>query len=170
VVRPEIRDAADRAVADRLVTDDTVPPVTTAPVATTVPVEEPVVTGGGTSGDPVAYRIAVDVGITQERSESLTVQPDARFCLTDTVLQNPNGDIGTARLLRNSELLYTWDLAEMSSANEFQPRITCLPFEPGDDVVLSVVCEEAGLASSTGCEVAVLLGGVLEPVPVTEPG
>lgn len=171
VVRPEIRDAADRAVADRLVTDDTAAPVTTAPVATTVPVEETPVAGGpGLTGTPVDYRVAVDVGITQERSESLTVQPDAQFCLTDILLQNPNGDIGTAQLLRNSELLYTWDLAEMSSANEFQPRITCLPFEPGDDVVLSVTCEEAGLASSTGCDVAVLLGGVLNPVQVTDPG
>lgn len=166
VVRPEIRDAADRAVDERLATAEPTAPVTTAPPATTVAPDEPVVSGGGIAGDPVAYRLAVDVGITQERSESLPVQPDSRFCLTDTVLQNPNGDIGTAQLLRNSELLYTWDLAEMSSANEFQPRITCLPFEPGDNVVLSVACEEAGRAASTGCDIAVLLGGVLIP---TEP-
>lgn len=164
VVRPEIRDAADRAVDDRL-GDTTVTVPTTvaqAPVTTTAPEPEPGV-AAGLGGDPVAYRIAVDVGITQERSESLTVPPDSRFCLTDTVLQNPNGDIGRAQLMRNSDVLYTWDLAEMSSANEFQPRITCLPFEASDNIVLSVACEEAGPASSTGCDVAVLLGGVLLP-------
>jgi hypothetical protein len=129
-----------------------------------VPVDDPEPAGqAGLIGDPVAYRIAVDVGITQERSESITVQPDSRFCLTDTVLQNPNGDIGTAQLLRNSEVLYTWDLAEMSSANEFQPRITCLPFEPGDNIVLSVSCTEAGRATGTGCDIAVLLTGLLIP-------
>lgn len=165
VVKPELNEAADRAVAERLAEVDTDTSDTTLAPTTTVPVDEPDPVGqAGLLGDPVAYRIAVDVGITQERSEPITVQPDSRFCLTDTVLQNPNGDIGTARLLRNSEVLYTWDLAEMSSANEFQPRITCLPFEPGDNIVLSVSCTEAGRATGTGCDIAVLLTGLLIPV------
>lgn len=165
VVKPELEDAADRAVAERLAELDTGTADTTVAPATTVPADEPEPAGqGGLIGDPVAYRLAVDVGITQERSEPITVQPDSRFCLTDTVLQNPNGDIGTAQLLRNSEVLYTWDLAEMSSANEFQPRITCLPFEPGDNIVLSVSCTEAGRATGTGCDIAVLLTGLLIPV------
>ncbi len=164
VVKPELNDAADRAVAERLAEVDTGTSETTLAPATTVPVDDPEPVGqAGLIGDPVAYRIAVDVGITQERSEPITVQPDSRFCLTDTVLQNPNGDIGTAQLLRNSEVLYTWDLAEMSSANEFQPRITCLPFEPGDNIVLSVSCTEAGRATGTGCDIAVLLTGLLIP-------
>jgi hypothetical protein len=165
VVKPELNDAADRAVAERLAEVETGTSETTLAPATTVPVDDPEPVGqAGLIGDPVAYRIAVDVGITQERSEPITVQPDSRFCLTDTVLQNPNGDIGTAQLLRNSEVLYTWDLAEMSSANEFQPRITCLPFEPGDNIVLSVSCTEAGRATGTGCDIAVLLTGLLIPV------
>ncbi len=169
VVKPELNEAADRAVAERLadITTDTTDTTDIPLVAvTTVPAEAQPPVPGGLLGDPVAYRIAVDVGITQERSEPITVQPDSRFCLTDTVLQNPNGDIGTARLLRNSELLYTWDLAEMSSANEFQPRVTCLPFEPGDNIVLSVSCTEAGRSAGTGCDVAVLLTGLLIPADV----
>jgi hypothetical protein len=139
--------------------------VTTAPAVTTLPPEEDEpVAAAGLLGDPVAYRIAVDVGITDQRSESLSVPPDSRFCLTDTVLQNPNGDIGDAQLLRNGDVLYEWDLAAMNNANEFQPRVTCLPFEPSDNIVLSVTCEAAGDPSGTGCEVAVLLGGVLIPV------
>ena len=33
--------------------------------------------------------IAVDVGITQERSESMQVHPDSQFLMTDLVLQTP---------------------------------------------------------------------------------
>ena len=79
------------------------------------------------------------------------------------VLQNPNGDLGTAQLLRNADILYEWDLGSMNSANEFQPRVSPLPFEPGDNVVLAVDCRVAGQTTGTGCEVSVLLGGELVP-------
>jgi hypothetical protein len=163
VVRPEIRDAADRAVADRVVelapTESTIATTTT----TTLPVveDDPVVVDA--VGEPVSYRIAVDVGITQERSEPISVPPDSQFLMTDLVLQNPNGDLGTAQLLRNGDVLYTWDLGAMNSANEFQPRVSPLPFAPSDNIVLSVACEAAGKPSGTGCEIAVLLGGTLVP-------
>jgi hypothetical protein len=97
-----------------------------------------------TVGELKSYRIAVDVGITQERSESMSVPPDSQFLMTDLVLQNPNGDLGSAQLLRNGDVLYTWDLGAMNSANEFQPRVSPLPFEPSDNIVLSVGCEAAG--------------------------
>jgi len=166
VVRPEIRDAADRAVDDRVAEfTPTVSTVATATTTTTtVPVEEAdPVAPNATVGEPVSYRIPVDVGITQERSESISVPPDSRFLMTDLVLQNPNGDLGTAQLLRNGDVLYTWDLGAMNSANEFQPRVSPLPFEPSDNIVLSVSCEAAGKPSGTGCEIAVLMGGTLVP-------
>lgn len=165
VVRPELRDAAERAVDDRLATIEASTPTTVVTTVTTAPPEdEPGVAPGGTVGEPKSFRIAVDVGVTSERSESQAVPPDNDFCLTDTVLQNPNGDIGAAQLLRNSDVLYEWDLAEMNSANEFQPRVTCLPFAANDNIVLSVQCEQAGDPAGTGCEVAVLLTGVLLPL------
>ena len=48
----------------------------------------------------------------------MTVPPDSEFRMTDLVLQNPHGDLGTAQLLRNGEILYQFDLGSMSSANE----------------------------------------------------
>lgn len=166
VLRPELRDAADDAVADRLAElelvdgpDATVPP-TSAPAAD----EAPVVAADGAVGEPTTYRIAVDVGIANSRSESISIPPDSRFFLTDVVPQNPNGDLGTAQLLRNGDILYEWDLGSMTSANEFQPRITPIPFEPADNIVLAVDCEMAGETTGTGCQIAVLLGGRLLPV------
>jgi hypothetical protein len=165
IVRPELRDAADRAVERRL--GEITPTETTtdaSPVSTTIvtvvqPEQQP-----SDSGRPVDYRIQVDAGITQDRSESISVPPDSRFLLTDIVLQNPHFDSGTAQLLRNGDKLYEWDLGEMTSPNEFQPRVTPLPFEPTDNIVLSVTCGEITSTTATSCEIAVLLGGQLVPV------
>jgi hypothetical protein len=162
VVEPAIEDAADRAVEERVdefaSTESTVAATTTTTIVTDTESE---VAQPEAVGEPVAYRIAVDVGITQERSESISVPPDSRFLLTDLVLQNPNGDLGHAQLLRNGTTLYEWNLGAMNSANEFQPRVSPLPFEPSDNIVLSVSCEAAGEPAGTGCEISVLLGGNL---------
>lgn len=171
VVRPELRDAADRAVDDRI-GDLEVTTATTAPPATTVPELVEDVTGSAdeTEGVPVSYRIAVDVGVTQTRSEDITVPPDSEFLLTDLVIQNPNGDLGTAQLLRNGEILYEFALGQMTSANEFQPRVTPIPFAPSDNIVLSVQCDVVGQTSGTGCDVAALLGGLLTPAARDDEG
>lgn len=165
VVRPAIEDAATDAVDDRI--DEIAVPSTTVPsTASTQPEAEaePETVAAAEAGEPVSYRIAVDVGINQDRSESISVAPDARFLLSDVVFQNTNGDIGTAQLLRNGDVLYEIDLGAMSSANEFQPRVTPIPFGPNDNVVLAVECLAAGQTSGTGCEIAVLLGGRLVPI------
>ncbi len=166
VVRPELRDAADRAVEDRIAELDSDAPTTSmvdAPATTVAQsVDDPA--GDANPGVVDAHRIAVDVAIGQERSESVLVPPDSRFLLTDVVLQNPNNDLGVAQLLQNDEVLYTWNLGEMTSANEFQPRVSALPFEPGDNIVFSVLCEAAGDVAATGCDVSVLLTGQIVTV------
>ncbi len=166
VVRPEIRDAADRAVDDRLAELNTSPTATTiavnpAPgdsvVETTLP-PVPVV-----EGVPFTTRIVVDVAIGQTGSQGFSVPPDSAFALTDLVIQNPNRDVGTATLLKNSDTLYAWNLAQLQSNNEFQPRVTELVFPPSDTIVLQVTCEGAGSTVGTGCSVAVLLTGEMRP-------
>jgi hypothetical protein len=164
VVRPELRDAAERAVEDRIGELDAGPTTTLLEPTVTVPelIDEPTdAPPNEPVGEPVSYRIAVDVGVNQERSESVTVPPDSQFRMTDLVLQNPNGDLGAAQLLRNGEILYQFDLGSMSSANEFQPRISPIPFAPSDNIVLAVQCDVVGQPSGTGCDIAVLLGGEL---------
>ena len=52
----------------------------------------------------------------------------------------------------------------MANANEFQPRVTCLPFEPNDTIVLSVQCDQPSDPEATGCEMAVLLTGRITPI------
>jgi len=169
VVRPELRDAVDRAVDDRI--DELGLAATETTVPATVPITSPdaETTDGaasgaiGLAGEPVDYRIAVDVGVTQERSESVSIPPDSGFLLTDLVLQNPNGDLGKAQLLRNGDVLYEFDLGAMVTDNAFLPLVTPLPFRPSDNIVLSVDCEVVGQTAGTGCEIAVLLTGLLVP-------
>lgn len=166
VIRPELRDAAERAVDDRLAEIDASSTATTIPldvvpgdsvVDTTLPAV-PVV-----EGVPFTTRIVVDVAIGQTGSQGFSVPPDSAFALTDLVVQNPNRDVGTATLLKNSDTLYVWNLAQLQSNNEFQPRVTELVFPPGDTIVLQVTCEGAGSTVGTGCSVAVLLSGEMRP-------
>lgn len=175
VVRPEIDDAVERAVAEQgtgasvPVADESATDAVSSTLsassdgsADTTTEQAPTVLGtSGADGDPAAYRIAVEVGVTQERSQSLLVPPDADFHLTDIVLQNPGGDAGNAWLLRNDEVLYEWDLGGMNSANEFQPRVTALPFAAGDSIVLQVRCDAVGDPTGTSCDIAVLITGEL---------
>jgi hypothetical protein len=168
VVRPAIDEAAADAVDDRIAEIGTTVTTTVPNTLSTQPdataEDPPEVVSAADAGEPVSYRIAVDVGINQDRSESISVPPDSRFMLSDVVFQNTNGDIGTAQLLRNGDVLYEIDLGAMNSANEFQPRITPIPFGPNDNLVLAVECLAAGPTSGTGCEIAVLLGGRLVPI------
>lgn len=165
IVRPELRDAAERAVDDQLAelptvsvpTEETVP-TTTLPVEIVEP-EEPALD----EGVPHYYRIAVDAPLFQTSSDFVVVPPDSEFLLTDVVLQNPNGDLGTAQLLRNGDVLFEWPLGALTSPNEFQPRITPIPFAPSDNIVLSVECAAASSTAGTVCEIAVLIGGRLVP-------
>lgn len=165
VVRPELRDAAERAVDDRLaeLPSATTQPIVTVPSTTLAPeVEEPEVPTVD-EGEPVSFRIAVDAPLFQTSSDFEVVPPDSRFLLTDLVLQNPNGDLGTAQFLRNGDVLYEWPLAALTSPNEFQPRITPIPFAPSDNMVLSVQCDAASSTAGTVCEIALLLSGRLVP-------
>ncbi|HEY3486226.1 MAG TPA: hypothetical protein VGK49_12630 [Ilumatobacteraceae bacterium] len=165
VVRPALDDAAERAVEDQIdelglaATGSTA--ATTVPTGTSVPVSTPPV-ANPTDGEPFATRIPLTVGVGLVASDSIAVPADRRFEMTDLVVQNPNRDVGTATLLRNSEVLYEWDLRSIG-ANEFQGRVTPLPFQPSDNIVFQASCEAPGPTSATGCDVAVLIGGRLVP-------
>jgi hypothetical protein len=166
VVRPELRDAAEQAVDDRLAELDASPTATTpavevgtdgSVVATTQPVAPVDV------ATPFTTRIEVDVEIGQTGSQSFSIPAGSVFALTDLVIQNPNRDVGTAALLQNSVTLYEWNLAQLQSNNEFQPRVTELVFPPNDTIVLQATCEGAGSTVGTGCSIAVLLSGQMRP-------
>ncbi len=174
VVRPELREAADRAVDDRIgelaPTDPggTVPaaPTTTAPTGDGAEGPAPEGDGGGEvdsePGEPFATRLAVVAGVGLSASQAYTVPTGVTLQLTDIVVQNPNADLGRVTMSRNGEVLYEWDLRTVG-ANDFQGRITPLPFASGDELVHRLDCAGAGSTTATSCEVGLLLGGRLVP-------
>ena len=177
VVRPELRDAARDAVDDRITelgttgptdipVDGPVPDATATVEADPAAPDDTSTDRSATPGDGTrefAVRLPLQISIGGTNSDSAAVPAGSRLLLTDIVLQNPGADLGTAALLRNSELLYEWDLGAMSAANEFQPRITPLAFAAGDEVVFRATCEGTTSATAAGCDVAVLLAGRLVP-------
>lgn len=182
VVRPELRDAAERAVDDRLgeravvdqsgpdAADEAGPADASSDGTAAGPgVGESGGSNGGAAstgtltedGAPFSVRLPLQISVSATSSDSTSVPAGSSLLLTDVVVQNPNADLGTAALLRNSDVLYEWDLGAMSSANEFQPRLTPLALDAGDELVFRATCAGSGSATGTGCEVAVLLGGRL---------
>lgn len=172
VVRPELRDAARRAVDDRVAELEAGRPATptepSTPATTIAPDLPPAVIAQEPPVDYTWERLVVQANVGQQRRNSFVVPNGASFRLTDVVLQNPHGDLGMATLSRGDDVIYEWDLGVMSTANEFQPRVSPLELDPGDSIVLAVDCDGSGTSSGTGCEVAVLLTGSLVPVPADE--
>jgi hypothetical protein len=162
LIRPAIDDAARDAVDEQVGEITPQAPVDSSPDVGPITTAPPVDPGDGSPdadlGEPFAVRLPLNIGVGLTGSASTAIPDDSQAELTDVVIQNPNGDVGVATLLRNSEVLYQWDLAAVP-ANEFQPRLTPLPLAPGDNLVFQARCDGAGLTTAAGCEIAVLLGG-----------
>jgi len=168
VVKPTIEDAAADQVDQRV--DEFTPttpdgngsgdngtggngaetPVTTAPNDS-----------GTSSGTPTFIRLGVAAPLTQTADQSTTIADGATFGLTDIRVENPYNDRGVATLLVNSEPIFIWSL-ENVRGSVFEPRITPIPLDPGDNVTFSVRCDEIGDTSRSTCTTAVNLIGLTD--------
>ena len=162
VVRPEIRDAAEERVDERLeqfqaVVDDLGAEETIDPdaPATTVPEDA---TGDGERGEPDFFRLSVSPSVTRTADDAFTVAEGERFDLTDVRVENANNDAGRAALSVNGAEVFTWSLSNIRGSF-FEPRITPIRLEAGDNVTFSVRCDQVGSPSVGTCEVSVNVGG-----------
>ncbi len=78
--------------------------------------------------------------------------------MTDIRVENPYNDRGIATLLVNSEPLFIWSL-ENIRGSFFEPRITPIRLDPGDNVTFSVKCDEIGDTGRSTCTNAVVIIG-----------
>lgn len=175
VVRPEIEDAADQAVDDRL-NDLTAPvdtgstPESTAPVTT---VERDGADAGSTSdpppivvtpeGEPTFFRLSVDAPIGQTVDDTRTIPDGQLFDMTDVRIENPFNDAGVATLLVNGETVFIWSLQNVRG-QYFEPRITQVRLQPGDNVTFSVRCDATSDPLRVNCSNAINIGGATIPV------
>ena len=158
VVEPAIEDAAADEVDSRLAELDTSSPGDGATVTTT-PTTAPTDDIEQDEGTATFIRLAVDAPLTQTADQSTTLADGAVFDLTDVRVENPYNDRGVATLLVNSEPLFIWSLANIRGSL-FEPRITPIRLEAGDNVSFSVRCDEIGDTSRATCTNALNLSGL----------
>ena len=160
VVEPTIEDAAADRVDERL---DELAPIDSSddPAApTTLPPREG--TANESSGTPTFVRLEVQAPLTQTADQTTTLPEGGSFDLTDVRVENPFGDRGVATLLVNTVPIYIWSLADVGGS-AFEPRITPIRLDGGDNVTFSVRCDEIGDASRSTCTNAVNVSGLSIP-------
>ena len=167
VVRPEIRDAAQGQVDERiaeLTPTDTEVPTTTTPSDEQATGDVDTTDDVGattTTGVPTFIRLAVAPPLTETDDQSTSVE--AEFDMTDVRVENPFNDGGQATLLVNGEPRFVWSLDNVRG-QLFEPRITPIRLEAGDNITFSVRCDEIGDPSQSTCTNAVNIGGLtIEP-------
>ncbi len=180
VVRPEIRDAADAAVDDRITeleaAEETVPttsadseeidgsdvltPVTVEDVASE---DEPAPEITVPLGEPTFFRLTVAAPLTQAVSDSRTIPDGQLFDMTDVRIENPYNDDGIATLLVNGDPVYFWSL-ENVRGQYFEPSITPVRLQPGDNITFTVRCDGISDPSRTTCTNAINVGGTARDV------
>jgi hypothetical protein len=162
VVKPTIEDAAADQVDRRL---DELTPSEPDGGGTEIPTSTTPQTDGTTpraDGTSTFIRLAVDAPLTQTADQSTTLAEGAVFDLTDIRVENPYNDRGVATLLVNSEPLFIWSLDNVRGS-VFEPRITPIRLDPGDNVTFSVRCDEIGDTSRSTCTNALNLVGLSVP-------
>jgi len=157
LIKPTIEDAASDQVDDRIAelvaeSDDS---TATAP-ATTVPDAESPNTD---EGEPTFFRLTVAPTLTQTADQSETMPDGEVFDMTDVRLENPFNDKGVATLLVNGDQVFIWSLDNIRG-QLFEPRITPIRLQPGDNVTFSVRCDEIGDATRSTCTNAINIGGI----------
>ena len=158
VVKPTIEDAAADRVDERFAELSSVAPGDDGTAsASTVPAGD----GGSaeTAGTPTFARLEVQAPLTQTADQSTTLPEGATFDLTDVRIENPYGDRGVATLLVNTVPILIWSL-ENVRGSLFEPRITPIRLNGGDNVTFSVRCDEIGDTSRSTCTNAVNLTGL----------
>ncbi len=157
VVKPTIEDSArnevDRRVAELAPTGEpTVPaPDTTDPAVVVDPAAE--------TGEPTFLRLSVEPPLTETADQSASIPAGEQFDLTDLRIENPYNDGGVATLLINGEPAFVWSLQNIRG-QFFEPRITQIRLQSGDNITFSVRCDVIGDPTKSTCTTAINVGGL----------
>jgi hypothetical protein len=159
LLRPEIRRAAEQAVADAKppattvapLPGSTLPPDNTSVTPTTVP---------GGAETIVNIPLPVEVPQGQTGSSTYAVPSGKVLRITDIVVQNPLADQGSLQVSRDDKVLFSYNLTTMFSDVD-QPLVTPLEFAGGEEFVVTVTCTGLGDLTTSACAPRVLASGVL---------
>ncbi len=167
VVQPEIEDVAGQTVDDRIAEfvpadsgDSGEVPIPVTTVAVDEPEPEPI------PDEPTFVRLEAAPALNQTADASHTIPDGQLFDMTDVRVENPFNDSGLATLLVNGDPVFVWSLANIRG-QLFEPRITQLRLQPGDNVTFTSRCDAIGNSTQPTCTNAINIGGLA--ITVDEP-
>jgi len=123
----------------------------------------PTGTGTGTGtvstlGNPIDFRLATTAAPGGSNSRSFQVPAGSTFSMTDIVLQNPNGDTGRLRILRDGDVLLETALENFRDLDYH--FVSPFIFGENKNVTLQLTCLTAG-GGNADCGAAATFSGFL---------
>ena len=153
-LRPWVEDTADQAAADAIELDRAAlrERIEELEAAAAEAEELPL-------GTPTDIRLDVDpAGGNSERAEE-AARPGTVLSITDIVLQNPTGAVGTVAWLRGDEVLLQ---SELANFRDFDLHFVApYQFDSNDEIVLEVTCRTPGTGQSS-CPIGASLVGFVD--------
>ena len=160
LLKPAIDHAAEKAVDDLPPAQVVVATTIVAPVDNSTPVTAP--PAQAEDGAPFNVRMVPIAPAGQTQNATYVPPAGTSFTITDLVLQNQNLDSGTAVLRRGSEVVFTWQLENITFDDQksFVGEIEILA---GDQLVFEVSCSGVGVPEAGTCSAALQVIGRLLP-------
>lgn len=148
VITPEIRRAAERAVADLPAPSITAAPGPEAsvPAITVVPTIAP----AGDLGEPFSSSLPSGAKVSEQSTQTYTVPEGSALLVTQFIVQNPFGDEGSA-VLRLGTIPFEYDLANLDGVDANQGFVDPVQLNPGDTITFVVTCAAIGRAGAETC-------------------
>lgn len=148
VITPEIRRAAERAVADLPAPSITVAPGPEAsvPAITVLPTIAP----AGDLGEPFSSSLPSGAKVSEQSTQTYTVPEGSALLVTQFIVQNPFGDEGSA-VLRLGTIPFEYDLANLDGVDANQGFVDPVQLNPGDTITFVVTCAAIGRAGAETC-------------------
>lgn len=161
LIEPTIEDSASDQVDERIaeILAEFEGSSDAAPVTTVVDDDDDATSESVDAGEPTFFRLSVAPQLTQTADQVSTMPDGEIFDMTDVRIENPFNDRGVATLLVNGEQVFIWSLDNIRG-QLFEPRITPIRLQPGDNVTFSVRCDEIGDATRATCTNAINIGGI----------
>jgi hypothetical protein len=111
-----------------------------------------------TLGDPIDFRLATTAAPGGSNSQSFQVPSGSTFSMTDIVLQNPNGDTGRLRILRDGDVLLETALENFRDLDYH--FVSPFIFGENKNVTLQLTCLTAGNGNAE-CGAAATFSGFI---------
>ncbi|MGD9997615.1 MAG: hypothetical protein AB7L17_15375 [Ilumatobacteraceae bacterium] len=107
-------------------------------------------------GNPADFQLGTGAVVGAGTSQSFGNEFSNSFAVTDMVLQNPTGDIGTVQILRDGHLLLSSALENFRDLDLH--FVAPYMFQPGQSLIMTITCTTPG-PGSAGCTTSASFGG-----------